>query len=185
MFFFHTFFKMAEEVSMNNVDTHASEDETQLNSDEILISFSVQDNTTSISEESMRITTFRVQRNALINSPIFVSDLLVLAFTPGSLDNELIQSISVLARSMRSEQHHMIVHICVEPDKHKIDFAFEKVKVEDLKEIEKCVICLEEFLSGSEVSRMPCSHVYHEDCIYRWLEKSGSCPLCRYHMNPS
>ncbi|XP_057981218.1 probable E3 ubiquitin-protein ligase ATL45 [Malania oleifera] len=45
-----------------------------------------------------------------------------------------------------------------------------------------CVICLEEFLVGSEVRRMPCSHVFHGDCIVQWLGKSHFCPLCRFSM---
>ncbi|XP_044477193.1 uncharacterized RING finger protein C2A9.04c-like [Mangifera indica] len=47
-------------------------------------------------------------------------------------------------------------------------------------EDEKCSICLEEFNVGDELCRLPCSHFYHEDCIVPWLEKSHTCPLCRF-----
>ncbi|XP_031269022.1 RING-H2 finger protein ATL78-like [Pistacia vera] len=49
----------------------------------------------------------------------------------------------------------------------------------------QCVICLEEISIGSEATCMPCSHVYHQDCIVNWLEKSNLCPLCRFQMPSS
>nr|XP_019710340.1 E3 ubiquitin-protein ligase RNF115-like [Elaeis guineensis] len=47
---------------------------------------------------------------------------------------------------------------------------------------EECVICLEDFVAGAEVSTIPCSHSFHSQCITQWLEKSHLCPICRYHM---
>lgn len=44
---------------------------------------------------------------------------------------------------------------------------------------EQCSICLEEFVVGSSVARLPCSHVYHFSCVSRWLEMKDDCPLCR------
>jgi Ring finger domain len=32
------------------------------------------------------------------------------------------------------------------------------------------------------VSRIPCGHVYHADCLLRWLYRSHSCPTCRYEL---
>ncbi|XP_059648267.1 uncharacterized protein LOC132294429 [Cornus florida] len=48
--------------------------------------------------------------------------------------------------------------------------------------IDKCIICFVKFRVGSEVTRMPCDHVYHEDCIIHWLEISNFCPICRFKM---
>ncbi|GAB2260255.1 hypothetical protein Droror1_Dr00011110 [Drosera rotundifolia] len=49
-----------------------------------------------------------------------------------------------------------------------------------------CAMCLEEFEEGSSttrcLTRLPCSHVYHGECIGKWLEKSCCCPLCRYEL---
>lgn len=60
--------------------------------------------------------------------------------------------------------------------------SLEKVSFDDSSSIKQCVICLEEFLSGLQVTRMPCSHIYHEDCIVQWLKGSNLCPLCRFKM---
>ncbi|KAF5188097.1 E3 ubiquitin-protein ligase ring1-like [Thalictrum thalictroides] len=45
-----------------------------------------------------------------------------------------------------------------------------------------CSICLEEFEVGSKLTRMPCLHTFHGKCISLWLEKSHSCPICRFKM---
>ncbi|XP_010533312.1 PREDICTED: E3 ubiquitin-protein ligase ATL41-like [Tarenaya hassleriana] len=48
-------------------------------------------------------------------------------------------------------------------------------------ESETCSICLQDFLgsSGKNLTHMPCSHVFHSDCVFEWLRKQNSCPLCR------
>ncbi|XP_050234788.1 E3 ubiquitin-protein ligase CIP8-like [Mercurialis annua] len=60
----------------------------------------------------------------------------------------------------------------------------ERVVLNDIEDSSKsCAICIKEIVAGIEVTRMPCSHLYHKDCIVEWLEKySHSCPLCRYEM---
>uniref|UniRef100_A0A7N0U1U7 RING-type domain-containing protein n=1 Tax=Kalanchoe fedtschenkoi TaxID=63787 RepID=A0A7N0U1U7_KALFE len=48
-----------------------------------------------------------------------------------------------------------------------------------------CAICLDEFAAAGErssVMRTPCSHLFHEKCIKKWLEKKPNCPLCRSRM---
>ncbi|KAH7568148.1 hypothetical protein ACOSQ2_009704 [Xanthoceras sorbifolium] len=45
-----------------------------------------------------------------------------------------------------------------------------------------CAVCLEEFSSSGGAERtitLPCSHVFHQSCICRWLEEQNSCPMCR------
>ncbi|GMY27792.1 NEP1-interacting protein-like 1 [Fagus crenata] len=50
--------------------------------------------------------------------------------------------------------------------------ALEKFRFQqksDSISVGECIICLEEFETGSELIRMPCSHVYHGHCILKWL----------------
>ena len=45
-----------------------------------------------------------------------------------------------------------------------------------------CVVCSEAFVEGCVVSRVPCGHLYHADCLLRWLYRSCTCPTCRYEL---
>ncbi|XVE68833.1 hypothetical protein DITRI_Ditri09bG0101700 [Diplodiscus trichospermus] len=61
--------------------------------------------------------------------------------------------------------------------------ALRKVKLQGSCTDENCMICMEQLSSGTqEVSSMPCSHLFHGDCIEEWLNRSHHCPLCRFPM---
>ena len=42
-----------------------------------------------------------------------------------------------------------------------------------------CAICTNAFVTGERVTRLPCSHTFHRECISSWLERASSCPICR------
>lgn len=42
---------------------------------------------------------------------------------------------------------------------------------------EQCVVCLNP-MSLMDEAVLVCGHVYHEQCIRNWLERSGKCPHC-------
>ncbi|XP_059637705.1 E3 ubiquitin ligase BIG BROTHER-related-like [Cornus florida] len=45
--------------------------------------------------------------------------------------------------------------------------------------IDNCSICLQRFLTRTEIATTPCSHIFHHDCLRTWLPKNNSCPMCR------
>lgn len=45
-----------------------------------------------------------------------------------------------------------------------------------------CPVCMEEVIIGSHLARMPCSHMFHQDCILEWLKRSHTCPVCRFKL---
>ncbi|XP_037040169.1 E3 ubiquitin-protein ligase Iruka [Bradysia coprophila] len=47
----------------------------------------------------------------------------------------------------------------------------------------QCSICWEDFQITETVRRLPCVHIYHENCIVPWLELHGTCPVCRKTLN--
>lgn len=47
---------------------------------------------------------------------------------------------------------------------------------------EECTVCLENFDSDDTVFRSECSHVFHSQCIIKWIINKSSCPICRKHI---
>ena len=44
----------------------------------------------------------------------------------------------------------------------------------------KCPICLETITHEEKVRKLPCTHVFHTDCIDHWFtSRHTTCPLCR------
>eukprot|EP00756_Hemistasia_phaeocysticola_P018068 Hpha_TRINITY_DN15571_c2_g4::TRINITY_DN15571_c2_g4_i1::g.106246::m.106246 len=41
-----------------------------------------------------------------------------------------------------------------------------------------CVICTDP-LAGTKGRLLPCAHVFHVECIDRWLDSNAMCPICR------
>ena len=37
-------------------------------------------------------------------------------------------------------------------------------------------------MDGVALSRMPCGHIYHINCIVSWLGQSCACPVCHYEI---
>jgi len=52
-----------------------------------------------------------------------------------------------------------------------------------LPEDELCSICLCEYECDEVAVRLPCGHVYHEDCLAEWTQSHIRCPLCNANLN--
>ena len=52
-------------------------------------------------------------------------------------------------------------------------------------DVDCCPVCLNSYAASDLVIELPCAHVFHEQCIARWLQQEPSCPQCRYLVVPS
>merc|ERR1712000_649007 len=42
---------------------------------------------------------------------------------------------------------------------------------------QSCSICLVAFEHGDTIMELQCHHIFHEDCISRWLSMGHTCPM--------
>ncbi|XP_038626367.1 E3 ubiquitin-protein ligase Praja-2 [Tachyglossus aculeatus] len=54
------------------------------------------------------------------------------------------------------------------------------VKAEQMAMELCCTICCQEFVENDVITKLPCSHYFHKACLIIWLQKSATCPICRY-----
>ena len=51
------------------------------------------------------------------------------------------------------------------------------------EKIERCAICVEDFVDGDILRVVPCGHSFHKECIDEWLiNHSNVCPLCKFEV---
>ncbi|KAI8077859.1 uncharacterized protein BX664DRAFT_343689 [Halteromyces radiatus] len=56
----------------------------------------------------------------------------------------------------------------------------ETTKRTMLQDTERCLVCLDDFTPKQSVRVLKCRHVFHVECVDRWLvEAHNSCPVCR------
>ncbi|CAL0307864.1 unnamed protein product [Lupinus luteus] len=107
-------------------------------------------------------------------------------FNEDSDDDDLANFISIdLNINQNIDQQHACNTLAL-----SVQNSLERLKYQQDASLsmEQCAICLEEFCNGEELKllvRTECLHVFHEDCMIKWLQRSNnvnqsySCPLCR------
>jgi hypothetical protein len=58
-------------------------------------------------------------------------------------------------------------------------FEHRQVEFADVQKETKCSICLETFTGGERVCRLPCKHIFYDNCVSEWLKREAICPICR------
>ncbi|PRQ48872.1 putative aminoacyltransferase, E1 ubiquitin-activating enzyme [Rosa chinensis] len=94
-----------------------------------------------------------------------------------------IQKSTVFIFDSLKDHQTMVEHI-KKTDSEHFEGLGKVTSVGDIVPPPSCSICLEgvsqaQAQSGG-VARLPCSHIYHKNCILPWLNKSHLCPICRH-----
>ena len=42
-----------------------------------------------------------------------------------------------------------------------------------------CCICIANYENDDELRELPCSHLFHKECVDKWLKINSLCPLCK------
>uniref|UniRef100_A0A0E0LHC6 RING-type domain-containing protein n=1 Tax=Oryza punctata TaxID=4537 RepID=A0A0E0LHC6_ORYPU len=49
-----------------------------------------------------------------------------------------------------------------------------------------CAVCLESYGDGDVLRALPeCGHLFHRECIFTWLRRRPTCPVCRTSPSPT
>ncbi|XP_019372790.1 PREDICTED: E3 ubiquitin-protein ligase Praja-2 isoform X1 [Gavialis gangeticus] len=71
--------------------------------------------------------------------------------------------------------------------KESIDCLPQTVITEDHNAVGQeqcCAICCSEYVKDEIITELPCHHFFHKPCVTLWLQKSGTCPVCRHVLAP-
>lgn len=62
---------------------------------------------------------------------------------------------------------------------------YKKVAMRRRETAPECAVCLSEFSGDESVRDLKCKHVFHKDCLDKWmLQCRSTCPLCRTKVLP-
>ncbi|KAK8805512.1 hypothetical protein WA158_002168 [Blastocystis sp. Blastoise] len=85
--------------------------------------------------------------------------------------------------------YQFIVKLCKGKERQRAVLKIPAKHYSKVKDIEKmdntCAICLDDFNDTDMVKVLPCHHIFHSDCIDKWLiEDKPDCPTCRHPILP-
>jgi len=115
--------------------------------------------------------------------------------------SSLLDMIFNLLRDRNTEENSMenIINYIMQNDPNRygnppasksVIETLEKIIVneENLNEIgkegscENCSVCKDIFEVNQLIVKIPCKHIFHEECIMPWLKERNSCPTCRFEL---
>ena len=117
-------------------------------------------------------------------------------------DEEFMKEKSEKEYALRAVEQQIMDEICPNPDKMSYEqllqleeevgsvskgLTKEKIKKIPEKPFHKalfddnldCIICMEKFEENEKVKQLLCGHIFHGDCIDKWLSKEKKCPFCK------
>ncbi|CAB3408549.1 unnamed protein product [Caenorhabditis bovis] len=90
-------------------------------------------------------------------------------------------------RAFMDRHQHLFTHISEDMpigislgdiEKHSLRVPFDKTP-EEGEEPERCTVCLDDFVRGNNIRLLRCGHIFHPECIDKWLSLNKKCPVCR------
>lgn len=60
--------------------------------------------------------------------------------------------------------------------------SIEEIRVKKNMCEKMCSICIDNLKVNQKVKLLPCNHIFHKNCLFKWAKKSSTCPECRQNM---
>ena len=87
--------------------------------------------------------------------------------------------------SDEEEANRIRRHIEIDENKFGVNINnYEILKKKDIPTNKECYICLKNFKKNDIVRKLPCEHIFCENCLKPWLLKNSVCPICKYELKP-
>jgi E3 ubiquitin-protein ligase RNF115/126 len=115
--------------------------------------------------------------------------------------SSLLDMIFNLLRDRNTEENNMenIINYIMQNDPNRYGSppasktaieSLEKIIVDGLNKneigkegsCENCSVCKDDFEVTQMILKLPCKHIFHEDCIMPWMKERNSCPTCRFEL---
>ncbi len=68
--------------------------------------------------------------------------------------------------------------ICSNLEKHIFSNELNIKYITDI-----CSICQDSYKEKETITKLPCGHIYHENCISIWFNTNSKCPICNRDLN--
>ena len=62
------------------------------------------------------------------------------------------------------------------------EFQYKHLKKYTALKEENCPICLQKYKNHDIIKEFPCKHIFHKNCIFKWLKQSNVCPICKHDL---
>ena len=91
----------------------------------------------------------------------------------------LITMLESILNDFRQQQLESSANTVVITPIIRSKLRYTRITYDMMSNTPSCSLCLLDFELSEGVTMLPCSHIFHKDCVTPWVEKSCSCPICR------
>ncbi|QCE12198.1 E3 ubiquitin-protein ligase [Vigna unguiculata] len=133
-----------------------------------------------------------LKRSMLISSQNFIKNnqnfLRSFMFDPCCSKYFIPEIVDVMSKEIVNKSMNILEFCCdpmsidsEDPISLNLDIMLDIIPTLFLRMEKNCSICMEDFRyeESERLSSLSCDHVFHRQCIVKWLKIRHTCPLCR------
>ena len=104
--------------------------------------------------------------------------------TRNNTDNLLVNSVAnesyIFNLQLSSLNYDLVYSSNLNND---ISYQLDSIILENVDKLSpekrRCIICLENFVNSDKIVNLSCLHMFHDECIRKWLNENNFCPICK------
>ena len=102
------------------------------------------------------------------------------------IENNIRHNISIFLENYYRDDGMNSSHNIFNYDSNNNDDKISQLESKILENVDNlspdkksCIICLENFQKSDIIINLECLHMYHDNCIKKWLNENNYCPICK------